>query len=177
MFATTSYIKNPILSIIISTNISIYAKLGFMILLSMGLGFICICLFKGLNYFIYCVYNSTKNPKSKLYQTLKANMGYIGILWVLPVSECNNLASQYWARKALEIQYENRTIFNVILKLDREIPLLSGKSRLEGFHSYLLAKYKESMDFDRIARKNQYRTMILTTPEFTINDSLDFLPN
>lgn len=177
MFATTSYIKNPILNIIISTNISIYAKLGFMILLSMGLGFICICLFKGLNYFIYCVYNSIKNPKSKLYQTLKANMGYIGILWVLPISECNNITSPYWARKALEIQYENRTILNVLLKLDREIPLLSGKTRFVGFHSYILANYKQSMEFDKIARKNQYRSMILNTPEFTINDRLDFLPD
>lgn len=173
------YIKNPILIIIINLNISIYVKLGFIILLSMGLGFICICLFKALNYSIYCVYNSIKNPsggwgENKLYRTLKASMGYIGILWVLPISECNNVTSIWWAKLALEIQHETRTIYNVINKLDMEKPLASGASRLDGFHSYFLDKYREAMFYDRIARKNQYRTMILGTPEFTVNDSDSF---
>lgn len=171
------YIKTPLLEIISYTDISICEKLGITILLSIFLGFICICLFKVLNYSIYCLYNNIKNEKYKLHPAnKKCGGGFLGILWVSPLSECNNPASQHWAGKALRNQQEIRTISTVIKKLDNEIPHPSGSSRWSAFHTYLLERYKESINFDRIARKNQYRTMILNTPLFTRNDNISF-PN
>lgn len=59
-------------------------------------------------------------------------------------------------------------------KLDEDSPHPSGTSRVGAIQSYLLDKYKESIEFDKWARKNQYRTMILQTPKFTENDDSDF---
>lgn len=176
------YIKKPILEIISLTDITIYNKFAFIILFSVLLGFLCICLFKILNYSIYRVYNNIKNQSKEGNSGIKnkskeTNFGLFGILWILPLNECNNATSLYWSSRALKNQHEIRTISTVINKLDQDNPRTLGEStRLSGFMPYLLEKYKESLEFDRIARKNQYRTMILNTREFTRNDS-DTFPN
>lgn len=107
---------------------------------------------------------------------LESNNGLIGILWLLPLNQCNNPASVYWANKAWQSQYEIRTLYLVIGKIDQNSPHPTGTSRLGAFNSYLLDKYEESLRFDKWARFNQYRTMILQTPQFTRNDNIDF-PN
>ena len=164
------FLKTPLLNIIYHTDISVFSQLCLTMLLSTLLGFICISLFKVVNYIFFCMYNIYIQNRKVNFQ-LKSSL--TGILWLLPVSQVNNLASQYWAKKAWDSQYEIRTLSLVANKLDENSPHPSGISRAAAMNTYLLNKYKQSLEFDRLARYNQYRTMILQTPQFTQNDSTD----
>lgn len=111
------------------------------------------------------MYNNIKNKK-KLYPILKANDPFLGLLWLLPYSDCNNRFSRKLSSIALSNQQEIRTITLVIGKLDKNNPLPSGQSRLSGFNTYLLEKYKESILLDKLARRtNLEGPNIITSPQ------------
>lgn len=104
---------------------------------------------------------------------MKAKGGFALILF-LPVDHTNSTAaSRYWAAKSLATRNEARTLELVLQKIDKDQPLSCDTSRLAAFTSYITEIYSEALRYDSIARRNQYRKMIMSEPRFRENESFD----
>lgn len=124
-----------------------------------------------LNYSFYKLLKSYKNKRIVLPSSthLQASLPLSGLL---PIQHDNSTtASRYWARKALNKKDEADKLELVLKKLDLDSPLSGGISRSSGFTSYIGDLYSEALRFDFIARKNQYRKMIISEPRFNVNES------
>lgn len=100
---------------------------------------------------------------------LQASVPLSGILAI--EHDNSTTASRCWAKRALIKKEEADKLELVLNKLDVDRPLASGISRSSGFISYIGDLYSEALRFDYIARRNQYRKMIMSEPRFTVNDS------
>ena len=103
-----------------------------------------------------------------------------GLPWILflPVNHTNSTAaSRFWANKALCRRDEANKLELVVNKIDMDRPISSGTTRLSAFESYIGDLYFEALKYDKLARTNQYRKMIMSEPRFTANDSFDISTN
>lgn len=92
----------------------------------------------------------------------------------LPVDHPNSTtASKYWASKALFKRDEANTLELVINKLDVNQPLSHGTSRLSAFASFIGDLHSEAFKYDSIARKNQYRKMIMSESRLREQENFD----
>lgn len=122
-----------------------------------------------LSYSFYKLLKSYKNKGTD--SPLQASVPLSGLL---PIVHDNSTgASRYWVRKALNKKEEADKLELVLNKLDRDSPMRDGVSRLSGFTSYIGDLYSEALKFDAVARKNQYRKMIISEPRFNANNSED----
>lgn len=94
----------------------------------------------------------------------------ISSILLLSVDHTNSsAASQFWANRALGKRNESSILELVVGKIDADQPLSSGTSRLSAFSSYIGDLHSEALKFDYIARKNQYRKLIMSEPRFRVN--------
>lgn len=174
LFVFSILVSKPLI-VKISTALSIiniYHYILFLVLILIILRYFRLKLWLILNYFYYKIIKTNTNINTPK-QAAAAGL-VLPSLCFLPVDHTNSTtASRYWANKALTKRNEASTLELVISKIDIDQPLSSGTSRLSGFVPYILDLHSQALKYDYIARRNQYRNMIMSESKFTINDNFD----